>query len=70
VVSFTTDWRFSPQRSREIVNALIGANKQVSYAEVESEYGHDAFLIPIERYYTLFQRYMSNIAREIQGQSL
>lgn len=64
VVSFTTDWRFAPERSREIANALIAANKPVSYAEVESEYGHDAFLIPIERYYKLFQAYMKNVAAE------
>ena len=70
VVSFTTDWRFSPERSREIVNALIGADKPVSYAEVESEYGHDAFLIPIERYYSLFQSYMKNIAREVTAASV
>lgn len=65
VVSFTTDWRFSPQRSREIVKALIAADKDVSYAEVESEYGHDAFLIPIERYFNLFKSYMENVAREV-----
>jgi len=65
VVSFTTDWRFAPERSREIVEALIGADKPVSYAEVESEYGHDAFLMPIERYYKLFGAYMQNIGAEI-----
>ncbi len=62
VVSFTTDWRFSPARSREIVEALIGANKAVSYAEVESEYGHDAFLLPIDRYYKLFGEYMQTVS--------
>ncbi len=61
VVSFTTDWRFSPQRSREIVDALVGANRAVCYAEVESSYGHDAFLIPIERYYRLFSEYMKGV---------
>ncbi len=61
VVSFTTDWRFSPQRSREIVDALVGASKQVSYAEVDTAYGHDAFLMPIERYYRLFQAFMQGI---------
>ncbi len=66
VVSFTTDWRFAPERSREIVNALIAANKPVSYAEVESNYGHDAFLVPIERYQALFSRYMANI--DVEGQ--
>jgi len=61
VASFTTDWRFAPERSREIVNALIGADKAVSYAEIESEYGHDAFLIPIDRYYRVFAQYMGRI---------
>jgi homoserine O-acetyltransferase len=62
VVSFTTDWRFAPGRSQEIVNALIGANKAVSYAEVESVYGHDAFLLPIDRYYRLFSEYMKGVS--------
>ncbi|GAB3111311.1 homoserine O-acetyltransferase [Aestuariicella hydrocarbonica] len=62
VVSFTTDWRFAPERSREIVEALIGADKAVSYAEVESEYGHDAFLLPIDRYYRLFNEYMQGVS--------
>lgn len=61
VVSFTTDWRFPPERSREIANALIRAGKPVSYAEIESEYGHDAFLIPIERYQNVFGAYMRSI---------
>lgn len=64
VVSFTTDWRFAPQRSREIVNALIGAGKAVSYAEIDSEFGHDAFLIPIPDYYKLFTEYMKTISFE------
>lgn len=62
VVSFTTDWRFAPERSREIVEALMGADKPVCYAEVESEYGHDAFLLPIERYYRLFTEYMKGVS--------
>jgi homoserine O-acetyltransferase len=49
VMSFTSDWRFSPRRSQEIVNALIAADKQVSYAEIEADQGHDAFLLPIPR---------------------
>lgn len=61
VISFTTDWRFPPERSRELANALISANKAVSYAEIESEYGHDAFLIPIERYKKVFAAYMQSI---------
>ncbi|MCC7517402.1 MAG: homoserine O-acetyltransferase [Pseudomonadales bacterium] len=61
VISFYTDWRFPPERSREIANALIRANKSVSYVEVDSEYGHDAFLIPIERYQQVFAAYMQSI---------
>lgn len=65
VVSFTTDWRFSPERSEEIVDALIEADKEVTYARIESEKGHDAFLIPIPRYVSLFSAYMNRIAKEL-----
>jgi homoserine O-acetyltransferase len=64
VISFTSDWRFSPLRSREIVNALIGARRTVSYAEIESPHGHDAFLVPSPRYDGVFRAYMQRIARE------
>lgn len=64
VISFSTDWRFSPERSEQIVNALIAANKDVSYAEIDSAYGHDAFLIPTPRYTELFSAYMDKIAGE------
>lgn len=50
VVSFTTDWRFAPSRSRELVDALVLAGKRVSYANIDSSYGHDAFLLPHPRY--------------------
>lgn len=66
VVSFTTDWRFAPERSREMVNALLHAGKNVSYGEIESVHGHDAFLIPDERYETIFSTYMNNIASALQ----
>ena len=61
VFSFTSDWRFSPERSREIVNALLHAKKSVTYAEIESDYGHDAFLIPSDRYHNAFSAYMQRI---------
>ncbi len=61
VVSFTTDWRFSPERSREIANALMKANQPVCYAEIESNYGHDAFLLPNERYQQVFDTFMQGI---------
>ena len=50
MVSFTTDWRFSPQRSQEIVDALISSHKPVSYLDIDAEQGHDSFLFPIPLY--------------------
>lgn len=67
LVSFTTDWRFSPARSEEIVNALVRANKEVSYACVESDYGHDAFLLPIPRYLDIFKAYMQGVVASIDA---
>ncbi len=64
VVSFTSDWRFPPVRSREIVDALIAANRDVVYADVESELGHDAFLLPNKRYQAVFGTYMQKVADE------
>lgn len=61
VVSFTGDWRFTPARSREIVRALVAANKRVSYAEIDAELGHDAFLTPIPEYHGVLSAYMDNI---------
>jgi homoserine O-acetyltransferase len=61
VSSFSSDWRFSTERSREIVSALIRAKKRVSYTEIESHHGHDAFLIPIPRYLEVFGAYMQEI---------
>lgn len=61
VASFTSDWRFAPARSREIVTALLGANKKVSYAEIEAKEGHDAFLMPIPRYMDLLYAYMKRV---------
>ncbi|HHO81930.1 MAG TPA: homoserine O-acetyltransferase, partial [Halothiobacillus sp.] len=65
VISFTTDWRFSPERSREIVRALLAARKTVSYVEVESSHGHDAFLIPIPYYHETLRAYLNNVALEV-----
>ncbi|MCP5337320.1 MAG: homoserine O-acetyltransferase [Pseudomonadales bacterium] len=58
VVSFSSDWRFPPRRSREIVDALIGARRDVSYVEIEANEGHDAFLLPIARYHDALRRYL------------
>ncbi|MBC3433884.1 homoserine O-acetyltransferase [Pseudomonas sp. BW16M2] len=62
IMSFTTDWRFSPARSREIVDALMAARKNVCYLDIDSPYGHDAFLIPTPRYMQGFANYMNRIA--------
>ena len=66
VVSFTSDWRFSPQRSREIVDALVAAEVPVTYAEINASQGHDAFLLPVERYREVFTAYMNRIAEECE----
>ncbi|HSC79651.1 MAG TPA: homoserine O-acetyltransferase [Chitinolyticbacter sp.] len=67
VVSFTSDWRFSPARSREIVKALLDAKKQVSYAEIDSKHGHDAFLMEDEPYHAIMRAYLNNIAHEVHA---
>lgn len=64
VVSFSTDWRFAPERSQEIVNALMGANKSVSYAGIVSHFGHDAFLLPNTRYQQVLTNYLAGIETE------
>ena len=64
VISFSTDWRFSPQRSREIVDALIAADRPVTYAEIEADEGHDAFLLPLPRYVDVFRAYMQRVGVE------
>ncbi len=69
LVSFTSDWRFAPERSREIADALIHANKPVSYAEVDSPMGHDAFLLPNARYEQVFSAYMNNVAKEMSSKN-
>jgi homoserine O-acetyltransferase/O-succinyltransferase len=61
VISFSTDWRFSPERSREIVTALLAADRPVTYADIEAKEGHDAFLMPIPRYLDLFRAYMLRV---------
>ncbi|MCV6604207.1 MAG: homoserine O-acetyltransferase, partial [Porticoccaceae bacterium] len=65
VLSFSSDWRFSPERSKELVDALIAAGRNVSYANIQSAHGHDAFLLPDQRYRAVFGNYMNNIARQL-----
>jgi homoserine O-acetyltransferase len=64
LVSFTTDWRFSPARSREIVKALLDNKLDVSYAEIEAPHGHDAFLLDDPRYHGVLRACFDNIAAE------
>lgn len=64
VVSFTTDWRFSPERSREIVKALLDNGRAVTYAEIDAPHGHDAFLLDDARYHRLVAAYFDRIAQE------
>jgi homoserine O-acetyltransferase len=61
VVSFTSDWRFSPARSREIVKALLDNERTVSYAEVTAAHGHDAFLMPDPHYHAIMRQYLNSI---------
>ncbi len=67
VISFTTDWRFSPARSREIVKALVDNRHDVSYAEIDAPHGHDAFLLDDPRYHGVVRAYFERIAQELQA---
>ncbi|MBU6225015.1 MAG: homoserine O-acetyltransferase [Burkholderiales bacterium] len=69
LVSFTTDWRFSPARSREMVRALLDNQRDVSYAEIDAPHGHDAFLLDDPRYMQVVRSYFERIARQdsLQG---
>lgn len=62
VLSFTSDWRFSPERSREIVKALLDNKINVSYAEITSSHGHDSFLMETQYYHQLVRAYMDNVS--------
>ena len=64
LVSFSTDWRFSPARSREIVKALVDNRIQVSYAEINAPHGHDAFLLDDPRYHAVMRSYFDRVALE------
>lgn len=61
VLSFSTDWRFSPARSREIVDALLASERPVSYAEIIADEGHDAFLLPVPRYLAVLDAYFKRL---------
>ena len=65
IVSFTTDWRFAPKRSREIVKALLHNQRSVSYAEIDAPHGHDAFLLNDPRYKNVVRSYFDGVAKEL-----
>jgi homoserine O-acetyltransferase/O-succinyltransferase len=65
VVAFGADWRFSPARSREIVKALVAAGRRVSYAQIESQLGHDDFLMPLPEYHRVLGNYLGRVAEEV-----
>jgi homoserine O-acetyltransferase len=67
LVSFTTDWRFSPARSREIVKALVDNRHRVSYAEIDAPHGHDAFLLDDPRYHGFLRATFEGIAKEVSA---
>ncbi len=67
LVSFTTDWRFSPARSREMVRALLDNQRDVSYAEIDAPHGHDAFLLDDARYMNVVRSYFERIADELHA---
>ena len=67
VVSFTTDWRFAPARSREIVKALVDNKREVSYAEIVAAHGHDAFLLDDPQYMAILGAYYERIAADLGG---
>lgn len=67
LMSFSTDWRFPPERSREIVNDLLKAGREVSYLEIEADQGHDAFLLPIPRYIEALSGYLRRVHQECES---
>ncbi len=67
LISFTTDWRFSPARSREMVQALLDNQRDVSYAEIDAPHGHDAFLLDDARYMNVVRSYFDRIAEEFSA---
>ncbi|CAM5783356.1 homoserine O-acetyltransferase [Castellaniella caeni] len=65
LVSFSTDWRFAPEHSREIVQALLKNQREVTYAEIDAPHGHDAFLLGDPRYHAIVQGYYDQIASRL-----
>ncbi len=70
LVSFTTDWRFSPKRSREVVKALLDNKREVSYAEIDAPHGHDAFLLDDDRYMSVMRSYFDSVFNGLKGSAV
>lgn len=70
LVSFSTDWRFAPARSHEMVQALVNNKRQVSYAEIDAPHGHDAFLLDDARYLKVVQTYYDRVWKECQVEAI
>lgn len=64
IVSFTSDWRFAPSRSRELVKALLDNEREISYAEIQAAHGHDAFLMADAHYHAVLRAYLDNVAAQ------
>ena len=69
IVSFSSDWRFSPLCSEQITDSLMSAGKAVSYIKIESDQGHDAFLLPNSRYQKAVSLYLSRVSNELEESS-
>jgi homoserine O-acetyltransferase len=67
IASFTTDWRFAPARSRELVKGLLDHKRRVTYAEIDAPHGHDAFLLDDARYHNVMRAYYERIAEEVRA---
>jgi len=67
LVSFTTDWRFAPARSREIVKALLDNKRDVTYAEINAPHGHDAFLLDDARYMGVVRSYFDSVSQRLEA---
>jgi homoserine O-acetyltransferase len=69
LVSFSTDWRFSPARSHEMVQALVNNRRRVTYAEIDAPHGHDAFLLDDARYHAVVREYYGRVWKQIELRS-
>ncbi|ODS94404.1 MAG: homoserine O-acetyltransferase [Lautropia sp. SCN 69-89] len=67
LVSFTTDWRFAPERSREIVEALLANGRRVTYAEVDAPHGHDAFLLDDPQYMAVMRNWFERVDARVRA---